>query len=63
MSSGFKGSKGMEDLTIGESNREVFFRLLKKAQMQGSRDASHLPLRQAILRNETYLHVRRNDEG
>ena len=40
-----------------------FHRLLKKAQMQGSRSAFHLPIRQAILRNEAYLEVRRNDEG
>ena len=35
-------------------------RLLKNAQMQGPRYAFHLPLRQAILRNEAYLDVRRN---
>ena len=38
-------------------------RLLKNAQMQGSRSAFHLPIRQAILRSETYMEVRRNDEG
>jgi len=31
--------------------------------MQGARDAFHLPVRQAILRNEAYFDVRRNDEG
>jgi hypothetical protein len=38
-------------------------RLLKNAQMQGPRDALHLPVRQAILMSEAYSDVRRNDEG
>jgi len=45
------------------AKKVIFRRLLKKAQMQGPRDAFHLPDRQAILRNEAYSDVRRNDEG
>jgi hypothetical protein len=41
----------------------IFLRLLKNAQVQGARSAFHLPVRQAILRSEAYLVVRRNDEG
>ena len=38
-------------------------RLLKNVQMQGASSAFHLPIRQAILKSEAYLAVRRNDEG
>jgi hypothetical protein len=31
--------------------------------MEGARGALHLPFRQAILKNEAYLKVRRNEEG
>ena len=40
----------------------ILCRLLKNAQMKGARGFS-LPVRQAILRSEAYLVVRRNDEG
>jgi hypothetical protein len=40
----------------------IILRLLKNAQMQDPRGFS-LPVRQAILRNEAYLEVLRNDEG
>jgi hypothetical protein len=34
--------------------------MLKNAQIRGFRGASHLPARQAIMRSEAYLDVRRN---
>jgi hypothetical protein len=37
-------------------------RLIKNAQRQGGRSTFHLPIRQAILRNEAYFPVRCNDE-
>jgi len=46
-----------------ELKKRLFVMLLKNPQMQGSRSAFHLPIRQAIPRIEAYLQVRRNDEG
>jgi hypothetical protein len=42
------------------AEKVIFHRLLKNAQVQGAREAFHLPFRQAILRSEAYPDVRRN---